>query len=405
MRKVLQRAALVAAAGMLAAAARAQTTGDVGWPREIVISEGRVVIYQPQADVLDGNILKGRGAISFTAAGKTAPIFGAAWFEAQVDIDRDARLVSVLTLSIPKCRFGESTPEQEKQLSGILERELPKTDLTMSLDRLMAGLKVAESERIQSEGLSTAPPKIYFETSPAVLIVMDGDPVPRKIEGAKIQRVVNTPYFVVFNPESKTYWTKAGSTWFSTSDAKGAWRAGGTPPAEAVTLQAKAEDESKEVIPQVDQASLTPEEKSEFDATQADKRIPKIIVSTVPAELILTNGEPQYKPLVGSDLLEMTNTDSDVFMEVGGQQYYVVFTGRWYQSEMMNGPWTYVRSDKLPGSFAQTSAASDRANVRTFVAGTEEADDALIDAQVPQTAAVLRSEAKLTVAYDGEPKF
>jgi hypothetical protein len=390
---------------MIATTSRAQTQGDVGWPREIEVPEGKVVIYQPQADVLDGNILKGRGAISFTAAGKTAPVFGAAWFEAQVDIDRDARLVSILTLTIPKCRFGESTPEQEKQLAGILERELPKTDLTMSLDRLMAGLKVAESERIQAEGLNTAPPKIYFETSPAVLIVMDGDPQPRPVEGAKIQRVVNTPYFVVFHPESKTYWTKAGSTWFSTSDVKGAWRAGGTPPAEAVSLQAKAEEESKKLIPPIDEAALTPDEKAAFDATNNDKRIPKIIVSTVPAELIVTNGEPQFKPLVGSDLLEMTNTNNDVFMEVGGQDFYVVFTGRWYQADTMNGPWSYVRSDKLPASFAKISPASDRADVRTFVAGTEEADDALIDAQVPQTAAVLRSEAKLSVTYDGEPRF
>jgi hypothetical protein len=164
-----------------------------------------------------------------------------------------------------------------------------------------------------------------------------------------------------------------------------------------VALQARAEDEAKQVMPPIDEAAPPP--------TNDDKRIPKIIVSTVPAELIVTDGEPQFKPLVGSDLLEMTNTESNVFMETTGQDFYVVFTGRWYQSETMNGPWTYVRSDKLPQSFAQISPASNRANVRTFVAGTEEANDALIDAEVPQTAAIRRVEAKLTVSYDGEPKF
>ena len=35
----------------------------------------------------------------------------------------------------------------------------------------------------------------------------------------------------------------------------------------------------------------------------------------------------------------------------------------------------------------------------------EEADQAVIDAQIPQTAAIRRDEAKLDVTYDGEPKF
>lgn len=383
----------------------ARADADMGWPREFDVPEGKIVTYQPQADVLDGNLLTGRAAISVTPKGKTAPIFGAAWFEAQVDIDRDQRLVRVISLKVPKVRFGESTPEQEKQLQAVLEREVPKTDLTMSLDRLLAGLKVAQNERDRAEGLNTEPPKIYFETKPAVLIVLEGDPIVRPIEGAKAQRVVNTPYFMAFDPATKLYWLKAGPSWFSTADAKGAWKATAAPSGEIVAMQAKAEEAQKQNQPVLDESTLTSQQLEQLQARKNDQRVPKIIVSTVPAELVVTDGEPQFKPLVGSDLLEMSNTDSSVFMETGGQLYYVVLSGRWYASETMNGPWTYVRSDKLPASFAKISPGSDRAEVRTFVAGTDEADDALIDAQVPQTTAVVRSEAKLTVTYDGEPKF
>ena len=43
--------------------------------------------------------------------------------------------------------------------------------------------------------------------------------------------------------------------------------------------------------------------------------------------------------------------------------------------------------------------------MRNSVAGTDEAQQAVLDAQIPQTAAIVRNEATLTVQYDGEPKF
>lgn len=43
--------------------------------------------------------------------------------------------------------------------------------------------------------------------------------------------------------------------------------------------------------------------------------------------------------------------------------------------------------------------------MRVSVAGTPEAEDAMLDARVPQTAAIERSKAKLEVRYDGEPQF
>jgi hypothetical protein len=70
---------------------QAQAQGDIGWPREIDIPEGKVVICQPQADVLDGNILKGRGAISFTPKGKSVP--GAAPRRKQDEGELSAQLV------------------------------------------------------------------------------------------------------------------------------------------------------------------------------------------------------------------------------------------------------------------------------------------------------------------------
>jgi hypothetical protein len=80
-------------------------------------------------------------------------------------------------------------------------------------------------------------------------------------------------------------------------------------------------------------------------------------------------------------------------------------SGRWYRSRTESGPWTFVRSDELPPSFAQIPPDSDIGGVRVSVAGTDEADDAVLDAQIPQTAAIRRDESSLSIEYDGAPSF
>ena len=64
-----------------------------------------------------------------------------------------------------------------------------------------------------------------------------------------------------------------------------------------------------------------------------------------------------------------------------------------------------MRADELPRSFADIPPASDIGGLRTSVAGTPEAEEAVREAAIPQTAAIKRSEASLSVEYDGKPKF
>ena len=51
-----------------------------GWPREIQISQGEVVIYQPQPEKLKDNRLKGRVAVALELKESAEPVFGAVWF-------------------------------------------------------------------------------------------------------------------------------------------------------------------------------------------------------------------------------------------------------------------------------------------------------------------------------------
>ena len=107
----------------------------------------------------------------------------------------------------------------------------------------------------------------------------------------------------------------------------------------------------------------------------------------------------------GTALLYIKNTDNAVFRYIPQQACYVLISGRWFTARSLDGPWRYVASDSLPGDFARIPEGSDKDEVLAHVAGTQPAREALMDAQVPQTAAVSRKEATTEVTYDGEPRF
>ena len=140
------------------------------------------------------------------------------------------------------------------------------------------------------------------------------------------------------------------------------------------------------------------------DVASPDKP-PAIVTADEPTELIVTSGKPDWQSLPGGELLYVTNTETAWLRELSTNNMYLLLSGRWFRSKSQNGPWTFVRSDELPQSFANIPPDSDIGGLRVSVAGTDEANDAMLDAQIPETAAIERSKASLSVEYDGKPKF
>jgi hypothetical protein len=203
---------------------------------------------------------------------------------------------------------------------------------------------------------------------------------------------VNTAFPLIYDPAVKSYYLNGGTLWYSAPAAEGPWTRIDGPPA-AVTA----------VIPK-DQGTAAGSN-SASGPVAADRPPPRIVVATEPTELIVTDGAPQYASIMGTDLLYMTNTESDVVLDIRSQQYYVLLSGRWFDSPSLDGPWAYVPPQQLPDSFQMIPPQSARGDVRAQVPGTDEARLAVIDTEIPQTATIPRGEAKLKVTYDGPPRF
>ena len=144
------------------------------------------------------------------------------------------------------------------------------------------------------------------------------------------------------------------------------------------------------------------------DSTSASQQndVSDIIVSTKPAELIQSNGQPNFAPIDGTNLSYLNNSSNDIFLDNSSKQYYVLLSGRWYTSAVLDGRWQYVASSTHCQTSRKIPEGSPKDNVLASIAGADPYREAVMDAQIPQTAKVDRKTATANVTYDGElPKF
>lgn len=365
------------------------------WPRKIEKGDATIVIYQPQVESLTANTLESRAAVSVTNEEYTSPVFGAMWFDCRISTDRDDRTVDLLDLKVSAAKFPDIEEDKILKLSALLEEEIPKWDLELSLDYLLADLELEEVQAELAENLNNTAPEIIFASSPTNLIMVDGDPRFEKIEKTSYERVVNSPYFIVRDTRNSKYYINGAGNWYI-SDNFDRWEA-------TEKVPGKLEKIAEEAMGQEETGAVSPGEEAEV---KDDDVVPAVVLRTGPAELLQSDGEPEYESLEGTSLLYMSNTADNILMNIETQEYFILVSGRWYKSKSLtDGPWVFVDPESVPEEFSAIPSDSDMAAVRANIAGTQEAKEALLENQIPQTAEVDRNEASVEVRYDGQPKF
>ncbi|MEE4186076.1 MAG: carbohydrate-binding family V/XII, partial [Gammaproteobacteria bacterium] len=327
------------------------------------------------------NVLTGRTAISIEFNDTDAAVFGALWFSARIESMGDDVLL-VRDVRVSKVTWPDSKDAGEQRLTQFVEAAIPTAGFEISRERLTASLATAGLEQKSLAELKSDPPAIVFSEELAVLLLYDGEPRFADVTGSDYQRALNTPLAVARNKRSKKLYLSSGKFWYMASDPLGPWQPTSAPPADLVKLLSLQDAE-----------------------VQASAEPPVIVVATEPTEVISTDGAPSWKALPGGEVLYVQNTETAWLQELATNNNYVLLSGRWFRAKSTSGPWTFVRADELPPSFAAIPPASDIGGVRVSVANTEEAEQAVLDAAVPQTAAIKRSEATLSVEYDGKPQF
>jgi hypothetical protein len=418
---------LLAGQGGLAFAAQpatssAPTLPDDNWPRQYTTPDNTIKLYQPQVDSWQGDELKVRAAVAVQAKGSKDPTFGVAWIEAHTDVDKNTRMVRIENVKITRVNFPSAPAANDTYLQILRQGIVSNKPMTIALDRLEADLQIAgEEKKADSHPVRNDPPRIVFSTTPALLILIDGEPAWRAVDGTPFQRVLNTRPLLL-RDSTGVHYLHVYDGWMMAAALGGPWTVAAQPPSSLATAMQNLKEQNAPVdllegsAPQDSQGSAA-DAKSASSSASSDAKaekpslakgpVPAIVVAMQPTELLVTEGEPDFVPLDGTQLLYVKNTTAHIFKDLADQKTYITISGRWYRaSDPKAGPWEFVPGKSLPPDFANIPDESPEENVKASVPGTPQAQEALIANDIPQTAKVERSTAKITgPVYDGDPQL
>jgi len=363
---------------------------DGGWPRDYDTSSGAALrVFQPQIASWDGQKqMVAFSAVSYTPKGAAKAALGAIKLEATTAVAVDERLVNFTNVKLTETHFGELPADQVRDVSATIEGAL-RNSIVIALDRVLARLDKSQVIPKNVDGIKADPPAIFYSTKPAVLVNIDGDPIWSPIKDNDLRFAVNTNWDLFEHPPTKTLFLRYNTGWLSASDINGPWKEAGKLPDSFSKLP--AEENWKEVRTAIPARTLA--------------AVPAVFVSQKPAEMILVTGEPNYLVVQGTKLLWVSNTEADVFRLGKTGPVYFLVSGRWFSAPDFTGPWTFA-STSLPDDFKKIPQAHQRSRVLASVPGSDEAIEAVLLAQVPETARVDKKGVTAPdVAYDGDPVF
>jgi hypothetical protein len=363
---------------------------DPGWPRVFKSGRKQLTAYQPQVDYWNGYTnIHFRCAIKVTGVTKQER-FGVAEVDAVTVTDQAARIVALVPtqreVRFPNCSDSELTSLR----SAVDELKPMGSAFTLSLDRVLAYLNPAQQATQPAVQVNLDPPKIFYSRQPAILVLVMGEPQFKPVETNRtdLMFALNTNWDLFYETATQRYFLLNGDNWLTAPEVKGPWTAAQTLPSALSTLPAN--DNWADV-------------RQNLPAKRV-KDVPVVFVTFEPAELIVTQGDPSYSPIKGTQLLRVTDTDSVLFLNSADARFYYLVAGRWFRAAKLEGPWSSASRD-LPPDFARIPDSDPAAFVKASVPGTREAKDAVLLASVPTTTTVYTTNMTVQVVFSGAPQF
>jgi hypothetical protein len=243
------------------------------------------------------------------------------------------------------------------------------------------------------------PPKVIIASKPSLQVLIDGMPQMREVPDARLKRVINTRSIILYEADKQIYFLRVQDWWLQAEKLDGPWEYAKKLPDDMTKAEEFIVSQNQMQNPEGEQTKKQPSLKQ----TGEKAEIPVVDIVFGPAELIETKGEPKYDLVPGTGLEYVINTSGNIFRF--NAEYYILISGRWFKGTTLDGPWTFVNATDMPPDFAKIPKDNPKAVVLASVPGTPESKEALIANSIPQTATITRSEAKITVQYDGEAKF
>ncbi|MBS0326769.1 MAG: hypothetical protein JSS46_09520 [Proteobacteria bacterium] len=360
------------------------------WPNTITLHGSTVTVSEPQAIAWpEHRTLTARAAVSIMRPGARTPLRGTVEVSANTETDYTTRTVTYSGMKLVSTKFPSLDTAQAAQVEAQMRDVIPALGAKrVPIDAVLLSLKEPPVPP-RNVVLANDPPAIFYSARPASLVVFNGEPVMAPL-GDGLLTAVNTNWSVFETTAGHTWYLLDNGTWFSAAAAAGPWTpVRSLPQAFRALPRDPAFDDVRQAIPPRPASAAT---------------APTIVVSTRPAEIIVTSGAPKFAALAGTGLQYVVNTPVDLFFMPSTRRYYFLASGRWFASSALEGPWEFA-TPSLPPDFARIAPSSPKGHVLVSVPGTPQAEQAVMEAQVPRQGTLERATAKVTVTYAGAPKF
>ncbi len=142
-------------------------------------------------------------------------------------MDKVNRQVYLNGTKITEAKFPSATAKTA-EWEAALQKQLRGRSKALSLDRIEAQLAIQEQRAKSGElPIKNDPPKILVSTVPAMMVLIDGDPVLRKTDG-DVERVINTRPLLL--KAGSAYYLHVFDGWMEAESLTGTWIVAKSPP-------------------------------------------------------------------------------------------------------------------------------------------------------------------------------
>ncbi|MGC1386087.1 MAG: hypothetical protein WA823_20110 [Candidatus Acidiferrales bacterium] len=183
-------------------------------------------------------------------------------------------------------------------------------------------------------------PTVFYSSTPAVVLLFNGQPVYTPIQGTQLVYATNTTSYVFVYTPTKQFYYMTGGRWFTASSLAGPWTfASASLPADFAHIPPDS--------PAAQVLSSVPGTEEAKDAVMIAQVPTSITVNATEAAAkasVTYDGSPEFVPITGTTLSYATNTAQKVIQV--GNLYYLCLQGIWFVSASPTGPW--LTADTVP---------------------------------------------------------
>ena len=208
-------------------------------------------------------------------------------------------------------------------------------------------------------------PKVYVETDPTELIVINGEPEYVAVPNTGLLWISNTESDVFrLGKDGPVFYLVAGR-WFKAPGLGGHWTFATPSLPEDFKLISLEHPRSRVLasVPGTPQAA-------EAVLLAQIPQFARVNKKEIQAPMVAYQGEPDYQAIQGTQLQRAVNTDKEIIKV--GDSYYMCYQGVWFMANTPKGPWALATS--VPPEVYQIPASSPSHSV-TYVTVQQDEDD------------------------------